>query len=123
MVDQIVDTCGKTISVDLHRCDLCAQSRQAFAEALTQMLESSAVEMGRRARHRCAANTERDGRRPKIEQRQHDLQHGLKARAVVGQLELGRNFAISRVIGAEALARKPRPSQAPRPKARVRRLE
>ena len=58
------------------------------------MLESSALEMGGCGRHRRAANAERDGRRPKIEQRQHDLQHGLKARAVVGQLELGRNLAI-----------------------------
>jgi hypothetical protein len=47
----------------LHRCDLRAQGRQAFAEALTQMLESSALEMGGRARHRSAANSERDGRR------------------------------------------------------------
>ena len=38
VVDQIVNTCGKTVSVDLHRGDLRAQGRQAFAEALTQML-------------------------------------------------------------------------------------
>ena len=94
MVDQIVNTCGKTVSINLHRRKLCAQGRQAFAEALTQMLKSSGVEMRRRPRHRCAANPERDGRRPKIEQRQHDLQHGLKARAVVGQWRLGDNFAI-----------------------------
>src|SRR5262249_2978193 len=94
VVDQIVNTCGKTVSVDLHRCDLRAQGRQAFAEALTQMLESSALEMRRRARHRSAANSERDGRRPKIEQRQHDLEHGLEAGSIVGQLRLGRNFTI-----------------------------
>ena len=59
--------------------------------------------MRRRLRHRCAANPERDGRRPKIDQRQHDLQHGLKARAVVGQLRPGTTSQSSRVIGAEAL--------------------
>src|SRR3974390_3677934 len=60
MVDQIINTCGETVSIDLHRCDLSPQSRQAFAEASTQMLESSALEMRRRARHRCAANSDRD---------------------------------------------------------------
>ena len=69
--------------------------------------------MGRCPRHRRPANSERDRRRAKIEQRQNHLQHGLEARAVVRQLRLGATSQSSSVIGAEALARKPRPSQDP----------
>src|SRR4029077_7953471 len=94
VVDQIVDTRGEAISVDLHRCELCAQSRQAFTEALTQMLETSAFEMRGRARHRRAANAKRDRRRSEIEQWQNDLQHGLKARPVLGEPRAVGNLAV-----------------------------
>ena len=58
------------------------------------MLETSAVEVARRPRYRRPANSERDRRRAKIEQRQDDLQHGLEAGAVVRQLQLRRDFAV-----------------------------
>jgi hypothetical protein len=94
VVDQIVDTCGETVGIDLHCRELRAQSWQAFAEALTQMLEASAVEMGGRVRHCRTANTKRNRGRSKIEQRQHDLQHSLKACPVVGELGAVGNLAV-----------------------------
>ena len=52
MIDEIVDARRKPVSVNLHRRKLRAKRRQALAEGLAQMLETSALEMGRGPRHR-----------------------------------------------------------------------
>ena len=67
-----------SVSICIDR-ELRAQCRQALAEALAQMLEPSVLEMCRRRGDHGATEAERDGRRSQIEQREHDLQHGLEA--------------------------------------------
>ena len=96
----------------------------SFPEALTQMLETSAVEMARRPRYRRPANSERNRRRAKIEQRQNDLQHGLEAGAVVRELQTRARLRSHRASSARR--RWPASRDHPkirRPKARARRLK
>jgi len=45
MIHQVVDASRQTICFDLHRRQLGAQCRQAFAQRLTQMFEASCLEM------------------------------------------------------------------------------
>src|SRR6266700_6903536 len=94
VIDEIVDARRKPVSVDLHRRKLRAKRRQALAEGLAQMLETSALEMSCSPRHRRPAKTKRDRRCSEVEQWEHDLQHRLEAGAVVGQLETGCDLAI-----------------------------
>ena len=94
MIDNVVDARREAIGVDLHRRKLRAQGRQALAEALPEMLEAGGFEMRHCSGHCGATEPERHRRCPQIEQRQHHLQHGLKAGAVVGELELRRYLAV-----------------------------
>src|SRR5713226_9580980 len=57
VIDEIVDARRKPVSVDLHRRKLRAKRRQALAEGLAQMLETSALEMSCSPRHRRPAKT------------------------------------------------------------------
>src|SRR5215469_11817352 len=94
MVDRVVDARRETVGVDLHGRELGAQSRQALAEALAQMLEAGILKVHRRRRHRRAADAQRHGRGAEIEQWKHHLQHGLEARAVLRQLMLGPDLTV-----------------------------
>ena len=40
MIDKVVDARREPVGLDLHSCELRPQRRQAFAEALAEMLEA-----------------------------------------------------------------------------------
>jgi hypothetical protein len=67
MIDQIIDAGGESICVDLHLGDLCAQSRETFAQALAEMLEASSVEVLCRNGNRSPTKAERNSSRAQIE--------------------------------------------------------
>ena len=52
MLDQIVDARREPVGINLHRRQLCAQGRQALAEALAKMLEFRVFEVRRRSSDR-----------------------------------------------------------------------
>jgi hypothetical protein len=67
MIDQIIDAGGEPVCVYLHLADLCAQGRETFAQALTEVLEARSVEVACCGGNRSPTETERDGSRPEIE--------------------------------------------------------
>jgi hypothetical protein len=94
MIDDVVKACCEAIGINLHGRKLGAQCRQAFTETLSEVLEAGALKMRYSPCDRSTTEPERDGGCPQIKQGQHNLQHGLKARPVVRELELRGYFTV-----------------------------
>ena len=89
MIDEVLDARGKPVGVDLHPSELGAQGRQAFPEAMPEMLEPHGPKMRRGGGDRRPAQSQRDTRIAQVEERQNDVEHRPEAGAVVGELTAG----------------------------------
>src|SRR5207302_8250527 len=94
MLDQIVDARRQSVGVNQHGRELRAESRQALAEALTEMLEFRVFEV-RHSTSDCRS-TQSEGHccRPQIKEWQHHVEHGRKARGVIRKLKVGWDLAL-----------------------------
>jgi len=110
MIDEIVDARREPVGLDLHRRELRAQRLETLAEGLAQMIEARGLEVRGGVRHCGPAKAERNRRCAEVEQRSTTSSIALKPAPSSVSWKLGSISQSSRIIGADAFARIPRPS-------------